>query len=176
MLRWNLVCDERECHLCWLVILKSSSTSTMDLTSKEERSQCHTLNHCWVVSSYKQHTHMYIHILPHVESFLAASNIISSIHYFGSSKGSKARGKHTLVSVVFMHQGVFNSVCPFNCDTQDYLVGLPGRMGQWGIKYKLILKDFWNWQLNVISIRHKGKPYTGTGLSAFRREINVCCK
>ena len=41
-------------------------------------------------------------------------------HYFGSSKGSKARGKHTLVSVVFMHQGVFNSVCPFNCDTQDY--------------------------------------------------------
>ena len=79
VLRWNLVCDERECHLCWLVILKSSSTSTMDLTSKEERSQCNTLNHCWVVSSCKQHTHMYIHILPHVESFLAASNIISSI-------------------------------------------------------------------------------------------------
>ena len=81
VLRWNLVCDERECHLCWLVILKSSSTSTMDLTSKEERSQCHTLNHCWVVHIImkKADPHMYIYILPHIESFLAAFNFISSI-------------------------------------------------------------------------------------------------
>ena len=136
VLRWNLVCDERECHLCWLVILKSSLTNTMDLTSKEERSQCHSLNHCWVVSSCKQHTHMYI--LHHVKSFLAASNIISSIQILSFSKGSKAWGKHTLVSVVFMHQGVLlwyprlPWLVYLGGWVNEETPGLPGRMGQWG--------------------------------------------
>ena len=134
ILRWNLVYDERECHLSWLVILKSSSISTMGLTSKEERSQCHTLNHCWVVLSCKYtptctyYLMSSLFLLPPI-SFLA----YKYYHYFGSSKGSKARGKHTLVSVVFMHQGVFNSVCPFNClIPKTTMVGLPGRISRWG--------------------------------------------
>ena len=110
-------------------------------------------------------------LLPPI-SFLAYKNY----HSFGSSKGSKARGKHSLVSVVFMHQGVRNSQCVLlTVIPKTTMVGLHGSISQWGNPNKILGTD------SLMSPLKDTKEnltlrFLGTGLSALRREINVCCK